>query len=252
MIPQSSKLTVSDLTVKFRSFTAVKDVNLSVPEGSILGIVGESGSGKSTVARSVAGLTPPTRGHVAINGEATRNQSFKRGRSPIQMIFQDSSRSLDPRFTVAQSIGEALPRMGQQAKHAHIEELLDSVSLAPELAARKPAFLSGGQRQRVAIARSLAANPAVLIADEITSSLDVSVQAVILNLLRTLHSVQELSMLFISHNIAVVKYMAERIAVMYRGEIVEEGPTEHIIHSPEHPYTQTLLDSVPRLDVVKE
>lgn len=222
---------VKNLTVRYGPFTAVDDVTLEIPDGSTLGLVGESGSGKSTLARAVAGLVPYT-GTIE-------------GARRVQMVFQDPYASLNPRMTVGASIAEGLPRRTNHPEE--VARLLDLVSLPPDAATRYPRQLSGGQRQRVAIARALAARPQLLIADEITSALDVSVQGAILNLIRTLRADLGLSMLFISHNLAVVRYVADVIAVMRHGRLVELGPAEHITATPEHAYTRSLLAAVPRL-----
>ncbi|MFC8127441.1 ABC transporter ATP-binding protein [Streptomyces sp. NPDC057302] len=227
---------ISELTVRYGTFTAVDHVTLDVPPGSALGLVGESGSGKSTLARAVAGLTPHRGSVTGID------------RARIQMVFQDPYSSLNPRMSVGHAIAEGVgPRNGSVARRAEIERLLDLVAL-PAAAARKyPRELSGGQRQRVAVARALAARPDLLIADEITSALDVSVQGAVLNLIRELRAELGLSMLFISHNLAVVRYVTDTVAVMRAGSLVEAGPVDEVIGSPRHTYTRTLLDAVPRL-----
>ncbi|GAA2696610.1 ABC transporter ATP-binding protein [Nonomuraea recticatena] len=220
---------IKGLTVRFGAFTAVDDVTLEVPEGRIVGLVGESGSGKSTLARAVSGLVPYT-GEI-VDGDG------------VQMVFQDPYASLNPRMTVGASVAEGLRR----PTPADVERLLGLVSLPPQLAARYPRELSGGMRQRVAIARALGASPRLLVADEITSALDVSVQGAVLNLVRGLRAELGLSMLFISHNLAVVRYVADEIAVMREGRVVEHGPTRQVVETPVHPYTRELLAAVPRL-----
>ncbi|MFI7422414.1 ABC transporter ATP-binding protein [Nonomuraea sp. NPDC049684] len=217
---------IENLTVRFGSFTAVDDITLEVPSGSIVGLVGESGSGKSSVARAVSGLVPHT-------GTIT-------GASRVQMVFQDPYASLDPRMRVGASIAEGC---GKDS----VERLLSLVSLPPEVATRYPRELSGGMRQRVAIARALGAEPDLLVADEITSALDVSVQGSVLNLVRRLRDELGLSMLFISHNLAVVRYVSDVVAVLHQGRIVELGPTEEVVGAPAHDYTRSLLEAVPRL-----
>ncbi|MEV4839972.1 ATP-binding cassette domain-containing protein [Nonomuraea sp. NPDC049486] len=224
---------IDDLTVRYGTFTAVDGVTLEIPPGRIVGLVGESGSGKSSVARAVSGLVPHT-------GSVT-------GASRIQMIFQDPYASLDPRMRVGDSVGEALLHLPRRARAAEVTRLLGMVSLPPETAPSYPRELSGGQRQRVAIARALAADPDLLVADEITSALDVSVQGSILNLIRSLRDRTGLPILFISHNLAVVRYVCDEIAVMHRGRVVEHGPTVDLVSSPADPYTRTLLEAVPRL-----
>ncbi|MEU4575665.1 ABC transporter ATP-binding protein [Nonomuraea sp. ATR24] len=224
---------IDGLTVRFGAFTAVDSVTLEVPPGRIVGLVGESGSGKSSLAKAVCGLVPHT-------GSVT-------GASRVQMVFQDPYASLDPRMRVGESVAEALLRMPRQARAAEVERLLGLVSLPAEAAGRYPRELSGGQRQRVAIARALGAEPDLLVADEITSALDVSVQGAVLNLVRSLRDRLGLPILFISHNLAVVRYVCDEVAVMHRGRLVEHGPTEDVVGSPGQDYTRTLLEAVPRL-----
>jgi ABC-type glutathione transport system ATPase component len=223
---------IEDLTVRFGAFTAVDGVTLEIPEGGIVGLVGESGSGKSSLARAVSGLLPYT-GRIE-------------GARRVQMVFQDPYASLDPRMTVGASVGEGV-RGSRGERRAEAARLLGLVSLPAELAGRYPRELSGGQRQRVAVARALGARPDLLVADEITSALDVSVQGAVLNLVRSLRDELGLSMLFISHNLAVVRYVSDVVAVMHHGRIVEAGPTEQVVGEPAHDYTRTLLEAVPRL-----
>ncbi|MFE0153413.1 ABC transporter ATP-binding protein [Nonomuraea sp. NPDC059007] len=223
----------TDVTVRFGSFTAVDSVSLEVPPGGIVGLVGESGSGKSSLAKAVSGL-------VRYSGEIT-------GASRVQMVFQDPYASLDPRMKVGESVAEGLLELPRAARPDEVTRLLGLVSLPAELASRYPRELSGGMRQRVAIARALGARPDLLVADEITSALDVSVQGSVLNLIRSLRDTLGLSILFISHNLAVVRYVCDTVAVMHRGRIVEHGPTEAVVGRPAHDYTRTLLEAVPRL-----
>ncbi|MCA2228466.1 ABC transporter ATP-binding protein [Nonomuraea aurantiaca] len=223
---------IEDLTVRFGAFTAVDRVTLEIPPGRIVGLVGESGSGKSSLARAVSGLVPYT-GRI----DGARN---------VQMVFQDPYASLDPRMTVGESVGEGV-RRDRAGRRAEVERLLGLVSLPAGLAGRYPRELSGGQRQRVAIARALGAAPDLLVADEITSALDVSVQGAVLNLVRSLRDELGLSMLFISHNLAVVRYVSDVVAVMHQGRVVESGPTERVVGEPAHDYTRALLEAVPRL-----
>jgi peptide/nickel transport system ATP-binding protein len=234
-------LSVEDLTVRYGSVKAVRGVSFDVADGSVLGLVGESGSGKSTVARAIVGLTPWS-GAMRIDGA---DLSSRRARRRVQLVFQDSRSSLDPRFTVEQCVMEGLDGLRRRDASARVAELLELVSLDPGVARSRPGDLSGGQRQRVAIARALAARPDVLIADEVTASLDVSVQAVVLNLLRRLRAELGLTMIFISHNLAVVQYMCDELAVMFNGRVVEYGLMEDVIGRPEHPYTRSLLAAVP-------
>jgi peptide/nickel transport system ATP-binding protein len=251
-------LAASGVTVRFghgeRGLTAVDRVDLELPAGETVGLVGESGSGKSTLARALSGLVPVAEGEILLDGASVPKRHGGRAvdrRRRVQMIFQDPFSSLNPRMTVGEAIGEAAgagrggPRRG--ARREKVQQSLELVHLDPELADRYPSRLSGGQRQRVAIARALAARPEVLIADEITSSLDVSVQSAVLNLMRDLRRELGISMMFVSHNLATVRYLSDHIAVMYLGRIVEIGPTETVVSDPRHPYTRALLRAVPRL-----
>jgi peptide/nickel transport system ATP-binding protein len=247
-----SELRFEELSVHFGSrrtgLTAVDGASLTVPSGHVVGLVGESGSGKSTLARAAVGLSPISGGRVLLDGTDVRR--LPRGRRPIQMVFQDPYSSLDPRMTIGESIVEAMPRgahRGGAARRAEVARLLGLVNLGADRADALPAQLSGGQRQRVALARALAGNPEVVIADEITSALDVSVQGTVLNLVRDLQRRLGLSMLFISHNLAVVRYLSDVIAVMYLGRIVEVGPTDQLLADPQHPYTRDLLAAAPSL-----
>ncbi len=226
---------IVDLTVRYGRFTAVDRVSLEIPRGGIVGLVGESGSGKSTVARALVGLAPVVGGQL--DGVPPRRR---------QLVFQDPYASLDPRMTVGASVAEGL-RLPRHERTTEVARLLGLVTLDPALASRYPRELSGGQRQRVAVARALGARPDLLIADEITSALDVSVQGAILNLVRDLRADLGLSVLFISHNLAVVRYVSDTIAVMHRGRLVEVGPTDEVVARPREQYTRTLLAAVPAL-----
>ncbi|HEX3649505.1 MAG TPA: ABC transporter ATP-binding protein [Pseudonocardiaceae bacterium] len=246
-----SELLFDDVSVRYgtrrRGLTAVAGVRLAVPDGEIVGLVGESGSGKSTLARAAVGLAPVTSGRILLDG---RPVPLRGPRRPVQMVFQDPYSSLDPRMTVGATIGETVPHRDPAAgtaldRGAEVGRLLELVELDADLARAFPAQLSGGQRQRVALARALAARPEVVIADEITSALDVSVQGTVLNLLRTLLRELGISMLFISHNLAVVRYVATSIAVMYLGRIVEHGPARDVLGDPQHPYSRDLVAAVP-------
>ncbi|MCZ2821130.1 ATP-binding cassette domain-containing protein [Modestobacter sp. VKM Ac-2977] len=242
-----SELRFDDVSVRYgsrqRAMTAVDRVSLTVPDGAVVGLVGESGSGKSTLARAAVGLTPLSGGRILLDGEPLRHGS---GPRPVQMVFQDPYSSLDPRMTIGDSVAEAVPRGVRSAeRRREVARLLDLVELDPARAGAYPGQLSGGQRQRVALARALAARPAVVVADEITSALDVSIQGTVLNLVRRLQRELGTSMLFISHNLAVVRYVASEIAVMYLGRIVEHGPAEQVLADPQHPYTRDLLAAVP-------
>ena len=240
-----SELRLEDIDVRYgrgrQATTVLERLSLTIPSGRALGLVGESGSGKSTVARAAAGLVPLANGRVLLDGMPLHRSPGSP--SPIQLVFQNPAASLDPKMTAGASIAEALPRRDD----AEVRRYLDLVGLEPDHAARYPSQLSGGQRQRVAIARALAARPRVLIGDEITSALDVSVQAAILNLLRELQRRLGFTLLFISHNIAAVRYLCDEIAVMEGGRLVEVGPAEEVTGAPTHPYTRRLLDAVPRL-----
>ena len=224
--------------------TAVDGVDLVVPAGQVVGLVGESGSGKSTLARAAVGLTPLMAGRILLDGEPVRHWRSGGSRRPMQMVFQDPYSSLDPRMTVGASIAEAMPRgTTRSQRRSEVVRLLELVELAADRAEAYPVHLSGGQRQRVALARALAGQPEVIIADEITSALDVSIQGTVLNLVRDLQRRMRLSMLFISHNLAVVRYVSDIIAVMYRGRIVESGPADRVLTDPRDPYTRELLDA---------
>jgi peptide/nickel transport system ATP-binding protein len=238
-----SALEFDAVSVRYGKLTAVDGVSLTVPSGQVVGLVGESGSGKSTLARAAVGLAPVSGGRVRLGGVDVRKLPRRR---PLQMVFQDPYSSLDPRMAIGESITEAMPRdTSRGARRAEVARLLDLVQLDPERATMLPGQLSGGQRQRVALARALAGQPQVLIADEITSALDVSVQGAVLNLVRDVQRRLALSMLFISHNLAVVRYVSDVVAVMYLGRIVEAGPAEQVLSDPRHPYTRDLLAAAP-------
>lgn len=238
-----SELKFENVTVRFGRTTAVDDVSLTVPGGEVIGLVGESGSGKSTLARAAVGLAPLAAGRITLDGAPVPTRGRPR---PLQMVFQDPYSSLDPRMTVGASVAEAMPPGRSRAeRRAGVEHLLEQVHLDPAVADALPSRLSGGQRQRVALARALAADPRVVIADEITSALDVSVQGAVLNLVRELQRELGLSMLFISHNLAVVRYVASHVAVMRAGRLVEHGPTSRVLAEPAHDYTRELLAAVP-------
>ena len=238
-----SELRFEDVTVRYGATTAVDGVSLAVPPGQVVGLVGESGSGKSTLARAAVGLAPVSAGAITLDGRPVPTRGRNR---PLQMVFQDPYSSLDPRMSIGESVAEAMPRGGSRAeRRAEVQRLLELVHLDPTRAGARPSELSGGQRQRVALARALAGRPAVVIADEITSALDVSIQGAVLNLVRELQRELGLSMLFISHNLAVVRYVATHVAVMHRGRIVEEGPTAQVLAAPDHDYTRELLAAIP-------
>ena len=229
---------------------AVDGVDLVLHKGETLGLVGESGCGKSTLARCVVGLYKPTAGVIRYNGEVVEADRSRAQRLAIQMVFQDPYSSLNPRMTVEQTLGELL-RYHKLVPRNKVEErtreLMDLVGLPERALKQRPRQFSGGQRQRIGIARALALEPKVLIADEPVSALDVSVQANIINLLTDLKDTLDLSVIFVSHNMAVVRQVSDRTAVMYRGRIVETGVTDTLFDDPVHPYTKLLIGSVPRL-----
>jgi peptide/nickel transport system ATP-binding protein len=239
----------------FRPVRAVDDVSITINARSTLGLVGESGSGKSTLARVIVGLETGDSGEMELCEMPLDRELRHRSKDilrEMRMVFQDPNDALNPYQTVGQSIGRTLRLLSDQASdediQARVIELLEAVRLTPEYARRYPSELSGGEKQRIAIARAFAANPALIVADEPTSSLDVSVQAVILNLLKDLRAQRGASYLLISHDLDVIGYMADWIAVMYLGEIVEEGVTDAVYNPPSHPYTEALLSAIPDPD----
>jgi oligopeptide/dipeptide ABC transporter ATP-binding protein len=230
---------------------AVDGVSLSVAEGEVLAIVGESGCGKSTLGRVMLRLIEADRGTIRFMGEDLRAlppAGLRRRRREMQLIFQDPFASLDPRMTVEEAVSEPLRLHGivpRTQERERVAELLARVGLRPEQARRWPHEFSGGQRQRIAIARALASQPRLIIGDEPVSALDVSVQAQVINLLQDLIREFRLTFVLISHDLGVVRHIADRVAVMYLGRIVEEGPTEEVFRTPRHPYTRALLAAVP-------
>jgi len=232
---------------------AVDDVSLDIQSGETLGVVGESGSGKSTLGRLVLRLIEPTSGKIVFEGRdllAASHAEMRRLRRDMQIIFQDPFGSLDPRMKVEDVIGEPLvvhERMRPFARRLRVAELLCAVGLDQSAMRRFPHEFSGGQRQRIGIARALALRPKFIVADEPVSALDVSVGAQIVNLMAQLQREFGLTYLFISHSMPVVRYLATRIAVMYRGKIVEVGPTEQITERPQHAYTRSLLEATPEV-----
>jgi peptide/nickel transport system ATP-binding protein len=229
---------------------AVDGVSLEIAQGRTLALVGESGCGKTTLGKALLQLIRPTAGSVRFGGKELTGT--KAARASMQMVFQDPYASLNPKMRVAEILEEGMSALNigadSVARQTHIDEMLDKVGLARDSKWRYPHEFSGGQRQRIAIARALAVSPQLLICDEPTSALDVSVQAQILNLLKSLQQELGLSFLFITHNLGVVEYLAHEVCVMYLGRIVERGTTKEVLHSPMHPYTRTLLSAVPRID----
>jgi oligopeptide transport system ATP-binding protein len=230
---------------------AVDGVDLEVRRGETLGLVGESGCGKSTLARLITALLPVTKGTITFEGQTIsklRGRSLRKIRRKIQMIFQDPFASLDPRMTVGDIIAEPLDNYhigsGKQ-RAARVQQLLRLVGLNPNFTNRYPHEFSGGQRQRIGIARALAVNPSFIVCDEAVSALDVSIQAQIINLLQDLQHEFQLTYLFIAHDLAVVRHLSDRIAVMYLGKVVETADRRSIYEAPQHPYTRALLSSIP-------
>jgi oligopeptide/dipeptide ABC transporter ATP-binding protein len=231
---------------------AVEDVTLTVRRGETLGIVGESGCGKSTTARLMLRLLDPTDGTIRFEGRDISHLSQRRLRPlrrDMQMIFQDPYSSLNPRKTVGQIVGAPFTIHGERQSKRRVQELLERVGLNPEHENRYPHEFSGGQRQRIGVARALALSPKLIVCDEPVSALDVSIQAQVLNLLRSLQDDFELTYVFISHDLSVIRQIADRIAVMYLGRVVEIGESESIYEHPRHPYTAALLSAVPRAGV---
>ncbi len=241
----------SGLMGEEREVWAVRDVSFCLYAGATLGLVGESGCGKSTVAKLITGLLKPGKGEILWNTKMfPPNTPLSR---KVQMVFQDPFSSLNPRLKIGTSVAESLllaqkaegKKESRKKMKQHVMEMLEKVGLSPDFYGRYPHEFSGGQRQRVAIARALITKPRLLICDEPVSALDVSVQAQVLNLLKDMQAEYAMGMLFISHDIGVVSYMSDSTAVMYRGEIVEQGQTDILLDTPSHAYTQKLLASVP-------
>jgi oligopeptide transport system ATP-binding protein len=260
-------LRIEDLRVEFRSqrtiadriarrpaksFAAVRGVSFEIRRGETLALVGESGSGKTTTGRGLLRLTEPSAGSITFDGIDVRTASasvLRRLRERMQIVFQDPYSSLNPRIAIGTALGEVLTvhRIGASSaeRKERVAQLLTDVGLGQEIASRYPHELSGGQRQRVGIARALAVDPELLVLDEPVSALDVSVQAQIINLLEDIQHARGLAYLFVAHDLAVVHHTADRIAVMYLGEIVEEGPVDAVFEHPRHPYTEALLAAIP-------
>ena len=256
-------LTVADLHVRFptgagifsgspRQFSAVSGVSMRVMPGESVGIVGESGSGKSTLARAILGLAPISSGEVHFEGEllGKGSQALAKLRTDAAMVFQDPYNALNPRMTIGQSLAEVLRVQGTPAGRIpdRVLELLELVALEREFAGRKPRSMSGGQCQRAGIARALAVDPRLVIADECVAALDVTIQAQIVDLFRDLKSRMNLTLLFIAHDLAIVRNLCDRVVVMKRGEIVEEGPCDAVFDRPRHPYTAALIAAIPDID----
>ncbi len=268
--PAEPLLRVEDLEVVFRTsrsfrdqmrrrpapaFAAVRGVSLSIGRGETLALVGESGSGKTTTGRAILRLVRAEAGRIVFDGVdvlAAAPRTLRRLRERVQIVFQDPYSSLNPRITVADTVAEVLTvhRIGatDAERRERVASLLKDVGLGPEHGKRYPHELSGGQRQRVGIARALAVDPELLVLDEPVSALDVSVQAQIINLLENLQEEHGLAYLFVAHDLSVVHHTADRVAVMYLGQIVEQGPVEAIFDDPQHPYTRALLASIPGED----
>lgn len=257
--PTSLGLSARDVSVVYtsarrRPVEAVRGVSVRLMPGEVLGIVGESGSGKSSLARVLAGLSQPGRGEVATvgpDGQVVQRSGRKlHGFDGVQLVMQDSVGALNPRLAAWRSVAEAISRgrsVGRRWRDASLD-LLDAVGITPEQAYRVPAELSGGQKQRVAIARALGAGASILVCDEIVSALDMIVRARIIDLLQRLRITMGFGLVFVSHDLSVVAHLAQRVAVMHQGAVVEEGPVGEIIHAPKDPYTRMLLDSVPAFD----
>ncbi len=237
---------------------AVDGVTLSLRQGEVLGLVGESGCGKSTFGRTVLQLIPPTHGRVLLEGReisALAGRELRAARKDFQMIFQDPYASLNPRMTVYSALAEAVRahrRLPGSEVQARVSSLLQKVGLSPAHARKYPHEFSGGQRQRIAIARALAVEPKLIVADEPVSALDVSIQGQIINLLESLLKEMHLTLIFISHDLSVVKHISDRIAVMYLGRVVEIGPASDVFAHPLHPYTRALASAIPIPDPDRE
>lgn len=250
-------LTVTDLVVEYpgtgfraQPFRALTDINISIAAGETLGLVGESGSGKTTLGRAVLGLAPVTKGAITFEGadisHASRRERQRLSRH-LQVVFQDPYTSLNPAMQVGDILAEPLgiQGVGHKASRLRVKELLDQVGLPGDAIGRLPREFSGGQRQRVAIARALALSPKLIVCDEPVSALDLTTQARVLDLFLQIQRDTGVSYLFVSHDLDVVRHISHRVAVMYRGEIVEQGPAAVVTGDPEHPYTQRLLLASP-------
>lgn len=257
-------MSITDLKVEYpgkgwrkKPFQALKEVSLDIAAGETVGLVGESGSGKTTLGRAVLGLAPVTGGSIVFNGRDIAHLAPRARRAlagDIQVVFQDPYTSLNPAMTIEQILMEPLTTRKMSAKdaRARVRSLLDEVRLPADAGQRLPREFSGGQRQRVAIARALALKPALIICDEPVSALDLSTQERVLELFREIQADTKVAYLFISHDLAVVRHLSHRVAVMYHGEIVEWGDAEQVTSHPEHPYTQRLLLAAPIPDPVRQ
>ncbi|MEJ7651453.1 MAG: ABC transporter ATP-binding protein [Nakamurella sp.] len=233
-----------------REVQALQDVSLSIPRGSAYGIVGESGSGKSTMMRLIAGLDTPTVGRVTVNGtDITGLPERRLGplRRSLQVVFQDPMGSLDPRMRIGRIVAEPLVAQGHADPAARVREVLGQVDLDPEIVNRYPHQFSGGQRQRISIARAIAPDPEILVADEAVSALDVTVRAQILDLIADIAAARSLTLVFVSHDLSVVRRVCDQVAVLQRGRIVESGPVAEVYDRPQQDYTRQLLAAVPDL-----
>ena len=243
------KVRKNALASEKRFVKAVDDISFSIRQGETFGLVGESGCGKSTTGKTIVRLLKPTGGQVLFEGQDIFAQKGKSDLSQkIQIIFQDPYSSLDPRFTVGRCIAEPMRvhKVGtEKEREERVRSLMHDVGLRPEVYTKYPHEFSGGQRQRIGVARALALNPSLIVCDEPVSALDVSIQAQILNLMQDLQEKYKLTYLFISHNLAVVEHLCDRVAVMYLGNLVEVAQTEDLFCHPTHPYTQALLDAIP-------
>lgn len=247
-----SGIDVRNLKISFGGHLAVDDVDLRVEAGRTTGLVGESGSGKSTIGKAIVGLARASSGRITVDGnDIDDDPGFRRTRALIQLVFQDARAALNPRLTVGELINEAcevLNRRQERQSSIGLDMLLDYVRLPSTIKDRKPNQISGGQCQRVAIARALAVQPRFLILDEVTTGLDVSVQAAVLNLLNELQKQLDLGYLFISHNLAIVNAMTDFLIVLKDGRVVESGETSEVLGSPKMEYTKSLLRAIPRLE----